>query len=242
MKHNNEIPDGNQQVPSTVDTPDDKQTTTVDSSSTGDSRRRFIKGALAAAPVLMTVTSRPVWGNVCAPSGVASGNLSTPGGVTVECPQGLSPDYYATGSNAPNSVYFDDVFGVGPNDTLKQVVKHGDNFEKAAVAAYLNAEAGLTSSYLSDSPGYRDGKRRLCYSGTTDAKAGSYWDKETVQWYFTETWTGGPSPPCSLGCGATNRNLCQAIPVGASYHPQDCTGSSGMMNIFSTTVHPGIRT
>ncbi len=43
-----------------------------------DSRRRFLKGASIAAPVIMTVASRPVLANHCTVSGTLSGNLSNP--------------------------------------------------------------------------------------------------------------------------------------------------------------------
>src|SRR5210317_2302862 len=43
-----------------------------------DTRRRFIKKAIATAPVILTVTAGPVWAGVrnCTPSGQLSGNLS----------------------------------------------------------------------------------------------------------------------------------------------------------------------
>lgn len=61
----------------------------------GNSRRRFVKGALAVAPVIMTVASRPAWGigggNFCW-SGLQSGNLS--GHDNSACCFGRSPGYY----------------------------------------------------------------------------------------------------------------------------------------------------
>lgn len=41
------------------------------------SRRRFVKAGVVATPVLMSLTSRPVWGNtLCSLSGLMSGNVS----------------------------------------------------------------------------------------------------------------------------------------------------------------------
>lgn len=61
-----------------------------------DSRRRLIKGALAAGPILMTLASRPVLGqtggNCRTPSGFASGNVSQ-NAKTVDC-AGFSPGYW----------------------------------------------------------------------------------------------------------------------------------------------------
>ena len=165
MKHNNEIPDDNQQIPSTSDAPDDNQTTAVSPSHTGGSRRRFLQGALAAAPVLMTVASRPAWGNICAPSGMASGNASDPTDVSV-CMTGNGPETWKTlGVNnwpAPyntNNIRFDDVFGAGPTQQLIQVLNGTGGyattshtpFHRAAIAALLNAANG-TMNYLGTNP------------------------------------------------------------------------------------------
>ncbi|MFN2337709.1 MAG: hypothetical protein ABR544_01920 [Gammaproteobacteria bacterium] len=55
-------------------------------------RRRLIKGAVGAAPLLITLASRPAWGgNVCW-SGIQSGNVS--GQRTEECIGGRTPGYY----------------------------------------------------------------------------------------------------------------------------------------------------
>lgn len=41
-----------------------------------ESRRKFLKGAAATTPVLLTIASRPVWARNCTLSGQLSGNLS----------------------------------------------------------------------------------------------------------------------------------------------------------------------
>jgi hypothetical protein len=58
-----------------------------------DSRRRFLKGAAGAAPILMTVASRPVLGAQCTPSAWVSGNLSDHGHTRLSC-GGRSPGYW----------------------------------------------------------------------------------------------------------------------------------------------------
>ena len=59
-----------------------------------DSRRRFLKGTAGAAPILLTVASRPVLGAQCTPSAWVSGNLSHPDS-DKEC-GGRSPGFWRT--------------------------------------------------------------------------------------------------------------------------------------------------
>lgn len=55
-------------------------------------RRKLLKGAVGAAPLLITLASRPAWGgNVCW-SGIQSGNVS--GHRHDECTGGRTPGYY----------------------------------------------------------------------------------------------------------------------------------------------------
>ena len=67
----------------------------------GNGRRRFVKGVLAATPVIMSVASRPAWGigggNFCW-SGLQSGNLS--GHDHNACCFGRSPGYYKSNVSA----------------------------------------------------------------------------------------------------------------------------------------------
>jgi hypothetical protein len=56
-------------------------------------RRQFIKKAIVTAPVILTVTSRPVWARNCTWSGQLSGNLSDAG---EPCGgEGCSADFWA---------------------------------------------------------------------------------------------------------------------------------------------------
>jgi len=60
-----------------------------------ESKRTFLKGAAAMAPVIMTVASRPVFGAQCTPSAWVSGNLSDHGKLNLTC-GGHGPGYWKT--------------------------------------------------------------------------------------------------------------------------------------------------
>lgn len=62
-------------------------------SASSQGRRKFLKGAAAATPVMMTVASRPVLGAQCTPSAWVSGNLSDHGPKRDTC-GGRSPGYW----------------------------------------------------------------------------------------------------------------------------------------------------
>lgn len=62
-----------------------------------ESKRRLLKGAITAAPVVMAVTSMPVWGNNCSLSGILSGPNSG-GQDTYQC-QGCTPGFWKTNPN-----------------------------------------------------------------------------------------------------------------------------------------------
>ena len=118
-----------------------------------DTRRRFIKKAIATAPVILTVTAGPVWAKVrnCTPSGRLSGNLSKQDGPPC-C--GCSPGYWKNIKKHPWPIPYDDLWGDhfasgGPLDgyTLLGVLKNEpkipnrkyEQFGFHAVAAYLNS-------------------------------------------------------------------------------------------------------
>ncbi|MBW8306193.1 MAG: hypothetical protein K0M46_04930 [Thiobacillus sp.] len=56
-----------------------------------DHSRRKLTGAALGVSAVFTLASRPVWANQCTISGMASGNLSTPGGVACA---GCTPGYW----------------------------------------------------------------------------------------------------------------------------------------------------
>ena len=111
-------------------------------------RRRLLQAGISAAPVVMTVLSRPVLaqpGNCQSPSGFVSGNASNPG---MNMCYGKAPTYWVTqtpwpaGSPTlnPATTRVEDVF-VGSTDiTLLKTVLGGGNANPKAliVAAYLN--------------------------------------------------------------------------------------------------------
>lgn len=98
-------------------------------SNSSASRRRLLKIAVKSAPVVLTVSSRPVWARNCTLSGQLSGNLSDQGGGGVCAGEGCTPGYW---KNHPQSwhmsaqpeLLFDSVFGtnVFPNLSLGQVI------------------------------------------------------------------------------------------------------------------------
>ena len=131
-------------------------------------RRRLLQSGLAAAPVLMTLVSRPVLaqrtGMCQSPSGFVSLNASN-AGRSVSC-TGHSPTYWAGGSQAGNqwpfpnqslqprpNTPFNTVFtSYQPyaGKSLLDVVKFPagsaapDSVARDIVASYLNALSGLT--------------------------------------------------------------------------------------------------
>jgi hypothetical protein len=123
------------------------------SEETKSGRRRFVKGAVAA-PVILTVVSRPAMGgNFCTPSGFLSGNLSNQQ-QDIVC-NGRSPGYWrrrfpvqyetTTFSSVFGGVWHDQT-GVpwDPSITLKEVLYLQDaddqyKFGFHATACYFNA-------------------------------------------------------------------------------------------------------
>lgn len=139
-------------------------------------RRRLLRGGLASAPVLLSLTSRPVTAANCTnASAHASANVSRQDRV-YSC-SGRGPDYWrlpqnaqrwparfsATGNTNSNNQFtptnsqatlFDNVFGASggyPGLTFLQVLSLNatmgrDGLARHCVAAVLNANAGLTPS------------------------------------------------------------------------------------------------
>jgi len=122
-------------------------------------RRRLLQGALATAPVLMTLVSRPVLAATCTtPSGYVSLNAST-AGRGVAC-MGRPPQYWidASAVNPPppgfpnTSTLFDSLFAHDslhyPGKTLLDVLKlqggAPDDVARLIVATLLNVLTGLT--------------------------------------------------------------------------------------------------
>ncbi|MGD2064115.1 MAG: twin-arginine translocation signal domain-containing protein [Nitrospirota bacterium] len=166
-------------------------------------RRQFLKrAAVAGAPVILTVASRPAWGHPCAPSGMCSGNASyaNPNPET-ECLVGYGPDEYDSGlapwpGSVPDGSYFDEVFGVGPHSKFKQIIGQPQNyseFERASVAALLNAASGLMPYLGSDLEAVAT---IICMvhdvvaNGSFVAAPNCSWDMQQVLDYFILTFYG----------------------------------------------------
>lgn len=132
--------------PSAANTPD------VTPENPAPARRRLLQGALAATPVLLAVASKPVLaGQLCAPSGFASGNVSTSDQPTA-C-NGWTPGYWKakpgvqwpapfTPGQKFHSVFVGSYFGT---KTLKDVVGIAGGglnmLGRHCVAGILNASA-----------------------------------------------------------------------------------------------------
>jgi hypothetical protein len=131
-------------------------------------RRLLVKGGMAAAPVILTLTSRPVLGGLnpgecISPSQTLSGALSHKG-VKVGTCSGRSPGYWKTCHSSewpiPTNTAFHSVFAVGATAgtrffnadgsqmTMLQVLNVGGAVDTSMVAfhcigAYLNILKGL---------------------------------------------------------------------------------------------------
>jgi len=133
---------------------DSPATETARDDSRLERRRRLLKGGLGAAPVLMSLASRPVLGadRLCTPSGMFSG-----GSLPAEMPscEGCTPGFWKVEPHIDEWGYagvdpcdtFESVFGsqhpTGKELTLIETLCEGggDDIARArhAVAAYLNA-------------------------------------------------------------------------------------------------------
>ncbi|MDA3788802.1 MAG: hypothetical protein PF503_09950 [Desulfobacula sp.] len=129
--------------------------------SSGFNRRKFIKTAILTAPVVLTVTSRPVFAGSCSESGQLSGNLSN----AEECfGEGCSPGFWKNHTADwhyayPTDMSFNTAFGIvagGPLEyqTLGEVIWYAevtlDNshsaIEKLIIRLGFHAVAALQNS------------------------------------------------------------------------------------------------
>ncbi len=118
-------------------------------------RRNLLRGAIGAAPVMLTLVSRPVIGASCtSASAFGSINASRPGPVP-SC-SGRSPGYWKNNASWPagyiaagsKATQFDDIFGTAggyPGKSLLDVLGQGGGGKTALarqiVGALLNAAA-----------------------------------------------------------------------------------------------------
>ena len=168
------------------------------------SRRRLLQGGLAAAPVLMTLVSRPVLGQqVQTPSAFCSGNTS---GALVSAtnfgrpvgfwkqPHNFSAwpaPYHPTTVNGPGghkATLFDAVFTPHYSDkTLLDVLGTGggptDQVARQTIAALLNIAAGWTPVIT---PAIVKGIwNEYITKGYFEPTAGVHWDHGQIATYLT---------------------------------------------------------
>jgi hypothetical protein len=159
-------------------------------------RRRFLQGGLAAAPVLMTLVSRPVLAQQCiTPSGYVSLNASTVGRGSA-C-TGHQPAYWLDNttiwkSTAYNTTTaFDSIFAPHyPGKTLLDVLQLSptapyDDVARYIVAALLNVQAHLTP--VLTVPVVKDMWAEYLTNGTFAPQSGAIWSHDQLIEYLLIT-------------------------------------------------------
>ena len=177
------------------------------STSAKDGRRRLLRGGLAAAPALLTLTTRPVVAGDCFAASAAV-SMSSRVSTAVQCTSGKSPASWAKESELANwpagaipvkkgqidATTFNEIFGAEggfeKKTTLLEVLKLSpspkNDLAKHVVAAYLNAVSNLTP------PGVLDVQRTkaiwtsFATKGFYEPTAGVKWDhNSTIAWIKT---------------------------------------------------------
>ena len=119
-------------------------------------RRRLLQAGVSAAPVVMTLASRPVWAIECrTPSGFVSGFASA--ALTGVCGGGL-PAYWLMHAmwpppfvrEDPGATRFNDIFNpdLDGNPTFMAVLGMTGTLQSYIVAAYLNNAQGLVPELI----------------------------------------------------------------------------------------------
>jgi len=188
-------------MPDPADTPSSAAPSPSAGENPKASRRRLLQGALATAPVLMTLVSRPVLAQQCqTPSGFVSGNASSAGSA-VEC-LGHSPQYWISVSAPPHHQWpaglpppreFDSVFAHNshcyPGKKLLDVLElqggAPDDVARLIVAALLNAAAGLTP-VLSENAVKGIWGEYLA-TGSFSPSSGAHWSHDDIIAYLLTT-------------------------------------------------------
>lgn len=156
-------------------------------------RRRLLKSGLATAPVVLTLSSRPVLAWHCrSPSAVGSGNASNPGQQysdegTKTCAEWASCHDYP-GDYSWSNTCFNHVFASPcSTDKFKTILNaRGRTFEKYMIAACLNiantenVRSCLTLAELK--------QMWVGRNGTYCPVAGVYWDQDKIIAYLKGNW------------------------------------------------------
>jgi hypothetical protein len=176
------------------------------------SRRRLLRGGMAAAPVLMTVASRPVMAQDCTTSS-AHTSLGGSRQIAQQSCMGRDPSYWisqngssawpsgylmqaqGSGSTSKVATTFGSVFGsaYGYGDlSMLQVLQAGQSsFDKAGLAAHLvaavlNAEALYTPASVLSVAKAQDIWSDYNAKGYFEPTAGVRWDSaQTIDWLKT---------------------------------------------------------
>lgn len=164
-------------------------------------RRRLLQGGLAAAPVLMTLVSRPVLGLTVGqcqtPSAFCSANAST-GGRGVVC-VGYTHGYWKNQTSGWPSPYlpstpFDSVFAHNwtcyPNKSLMDVLKLTggapyNDLARDIVAALLNAAAGHTPVLSANA--VKEIWSEYLSTGSYSPSSGIHWNHDQIIAYLLTT-------------------------------------------------------
>ncbi len=144
-------------------------------------RRKLIKGVAIAAPVMMTVASRPVLGAQCTPSAWVSGNLSDTGKEHVSC-GGKTPYYWMKhprewigfkAGNCEEHEYLDSIKGKTPKHAFGKTdgkCKEGTRFHRAEGGMFPGSEyRGKSMMYVLKYDNSPDGLARHCVAALLNA-------------------------------------------------------------------------
>ena len=179
-----------------------------------EKRRRFIKGAGIAAPVIMALANRPAFGAVCTVSGFISvdpGNLSAAGHVVASC-GGKSPGYWknnlgdwptgyvpvAGPGGTPPATIMSTAFGYSGGlaaSTLLSVLEGSggtdpNNVYMHLVAALLNAAKGLyvpVNGLKVDE--IKDMYQQISTTNQYQAAPGVFWTPDQLVSFLQQTMT-----------------------------------------------------
>ena len=116
-----------------------------------DSRRKLLRGGVAAAPVLMTVASRPVMGQVaCTASAMMSINMQSSINHNCTITNGLSPEKWkALATQWPSPYLATSASGSTSTTTTTTTTQTSRTTSNAALQQQLAAAAGYTSGTTS---------------------------------------------------------------------------------------------
>lgn len=193
---------------------DPKQASADDASSQGDaampSRRRLLRGGLAAAPVMLTLASRPVraggsGGGCKAASAFTSMTASGHKSDNSNTCAGRSPSFWQSTSQWPSGMkangakatQFCDVFPAGsvyPDKSMMEVMNMNGTAGTSGVAryisaAYLNSAARLTPDMILGKPIAISVWSSYISKGYYEPTAGVRWNSDQIIAWLSSTMT-----------------------------------------------------